>query len=342
MNVSLSETFLEDMFSLPSLLQKKCKEIIVSIKGTDVKNIKEISVPGWRIHKLHSSPFVSFSLDMNYRMLTKIEGGTIYFHRAVKHSLADSPQINRNDKEPTPYGIANPTLNPNDIYSVLSATGISTALIQPFRNIVTEDDFLVALDQVDEQISQFALALYETNGVVIPRSKYVLFQSDDDFQKVLSSPQGKWDIYMHPTQQYIVNLPSDQRIAVSGSAGTGKTVCAWYRLLELAKKGLSVGFVVANKSILSVSQEKLENITQELATDVYFFVPGSAKELIQFAKHVQHIIIDEGQEIAWYDHVAEHLKQTDSGITIFYDINQLGANFGTSDTPRYKKRIVSF
>jgi nucleoside-triphosphatase THEP1 len=50
-----------------------------------------------------------------------------------------------------------------------------------------------------------------------------------------------------PSQSFIVNMPVDYRIAISGSAGTGKTVCAWYRLQNLAKQGHIIGFVAPNK-----------------------------------------------------------------------------------------------
>ena len=93
MKIALSETFLEDFSTLQHNLQKKCRDIISSVKGLDSKTLRESSVPGWRVHKLKSSPFISFSLDMNFRMLAKIEGEAIYFHRAVKHSLADSPRF---------------------------------------------------------------------------------------------------------------------------------------------------------------------------------------------------------------------------------------------------------
>jgi hypothetical protein len=344
MKIALSETFLEDFSSLQHHLQKKCRDIISSVKEIDYRTIRENSVSGWRIHKLQSSPFISFSLDMNFRMLAKIEGETIYFHRAVKHSLADSPRINKNDNEPTPINIDNPTLKPDDIYHALISIGISPDIVKPFIKVSTEEDFLNAVVSVDEEIAQYALTLYETSGVVIPRTKYTLLQTDSEFEETLFQSQREWEIYLHPSQQYIVKLPSDYRTAISGSAGTGKTVCAWYRLLNLSKEKTTVGFVAPNKSILKVSEDKLGYLTKDISTETYFLVPSSDKQLIQLAQSVQHLIIDEGQELtfSWYKTLSEFLKTSNIGVTIFYDLNQLGANYELGDTKRFEYRIENF
>lgn len=344
MKIALSESFLKDFSSLPRNLQKKCRDIISSVNTIDAKTIRENSVPGWRVHKLQSSPFISFSLDMNFRMLAKIEGDSIFFHRAVKHSLADSPKINRNDNEPTPLNIDNPNLKPGDIYSALVSIGISVDLALPFSKVVTEEDLLNALVIADEIIAQYALSLYETTGLIIPRNKYTLLQSDLLFENALTQSQEEWEIYLHPSQQYIVNLPSDYRIAISGSAGTGKTVCAWYRLLNLASNKITVGFVAPNNSILKVSKDKLTKMTKDISTETYFLVPTSDNQLIQLAQNVQHLIIDEGQELtfSWYKTLAEYLKKSKIGITIFFDMNQLGANYKLGDTKRFNYRIENF
>lgn len=344
MKIALSETFLEDFSLLPKNLQKKCRDIISSVKDVDGKAIRKNSLPGWRMHKLQSSPFLSLSLDMNFRMLAKIEGESIYFHRAVKHSLADSTRINKNDNEPTPLNIYNTTLKPEDIYSALVSIGISSNRAKPFSKVTNEDDFINALISADEEIAQYALILYETSGIVIPRTKYTFFQSGTQFENTLTESQKEWEIYLHPSQHYIVNLPSNYRIAISGSAGTGKTICAWYRLLNLSKTGTSVGFVAPNNSILKVSKDKLTELTKDVSTETYFLVPTSDKQLIQLAQSVQHLIIDEGQELtsSWYKSLAESLKTNNIGVTIFYDLNQLGANYGLGDTDRFIYRIKNF
>ena len=341
MKIALTEIFIEDLIGLQFNLQHKCQDMIASIKEIEPQKIYDQSLPGWRLHKLKSSPFISLSLDMNYRVLCKIEGDRIFLHRIVKHNLADSSRINRNDRADTPYTIENLTIRPSDIFSALISLGLLEKCLSPFKEVKTEDDLLDALYIVDEEIADYALSLYETSGLIIPRTKYILLQNDKDFEAVLNKTLGEWEIYLHPSQQYIVKLPADYRLAVCGSAGTGKTVCAWHRLQYLAQKGEVVGFVAPNKSILNISRQMIESLLKCIPTDCYFLVPNSDEELAQLAKLVKHIIIDEGQELTpnWYKSIGKALINKNIGITIFYDLNQLGANYQTGDTKRYEYRL---
>ena len=329
--IALTEIFIEDLTRLQSSLQPKCRDMISSMKAIEPKRLFEQSKPGWRLHKLQSSPFISLSLDMNYRILCKVEGDQIFFHRIVKHNLADSPRINRNDKADTPYDIEDLKIRPSEIFSALMSLGFSEKSLNAFKSIKTEDDLLNALIIADKDIADYALSIYETSGTVIPRTNYILLQNDKDFETVLKKNLKEWEIYLHPSQRYIVTLPSDCRLAVCGSAGTGKTVCAWYRLKHLAEQNQTVGFVAPNKAILNVSQQMLEKLLKDTHMDCYYLVPNTDQDLVQLAKSVKHIIIDEGQELApsWYKTLGDTLINNSTGVTIFYDLNQLGANYQT-------------
>lgn len=344
MRIALTEVFIKDLMGLQFYLQDKCRDMISSIKNIEAKRLYNQSLPGWRLHKLQSSPFVSLSLDMNYRILCKIEGDAIFFHRIVKHSLADSARINRNDSADTPVTVENLEIKPGDIFNALISLGISDNLASPFKGLKNEDQLLGVLSTVDKVIADYVLGLYETSGIVIPRTNYILFQNDTEFESVLKISQEEWKIYLHPSQQYIVNLPIDYRLTVCGSAGTGKTVCAWYRFQYLAKKNQTVAFVAPNQAILNISKGIIEKLIENISTDCYFLVPNSVEELIQLAKAVKHIIIDEGQELSpsWYQTLGHALRKETTGITIFYDLNQLGANYQTGDTKRYEYRLSNW
>lgn len=344
MKIALTEAFLEDMTSLQPGLQRKCREMLASLRKIEAKSLREQSLPGWRLHKLQSSPFISLSLDMNYRVLGKIEGDTVYIHRAVKHALADVPRINRNDNAEAPFAIENSVIGPSDIFTALVSLGLSAERVRPFRNVESEDDLLDVLITVDEELATYALALYETSGLVIPRTKYTLLQHDKDFESALTKSQDEWDIYLHPSQRYIVGLPIDYRLAICGSAGTGKTVCAWYRLQYLALQGHTVGFVCANNAILKVSQRKVEQLLRGSPANCFYLVPSSRTDLIQLAEEVRHIIIDEGQEFTpgWYQSLGEALRKQETGLTLFFDLNQLGGNIERGDTKRFEQRLSSW
>src|SRR6185295_6503566 len=162
-------------------LQRKCQEMLSALRKIEARNLKEHSLPGWRLHKLQSSPFVSLSVDMNFRALAKTEGDTIYFHRVVKHSLADSPKVNKNDSSETPFVISDMEIEPFNIHNALIAMGIARSNADAFKEVETEDDFLKALSLADETTANYALSLYETSTIAITRTRYLLLQNDKDF-----------------------------------------------------------------------------------------------------------------------------------------------------------------
>ena len=344
MEVTMSEQFLVDLSGLSSNLERKCRDILSTIRREDAKTIQTQASPGWRLHSLKSSPFTSISVDMNFRLLGKIEGQCFRAFRVVKHDLADSAYVNRNDGVETPYGLEETIIQAEDVFTVLNTMGLPESSITPFKGIANEDDFIEALDWVEEPIQKFALALYETAGLAIPRSKHMVFDLDKDFERRLKASMEQWETYLHPSQQFVVELPASYRVAVSGSAGTGKTVCAWHRVQYLAKQGHSVGFVCSNKRILEISKRMLERLIGPFGTDCYFLVPNSSNDLVQLSAAVGHIVMDEGQEIAtgWFSELGRALAASETGVTIFYDLNQLGGNIPAGDAKHFNRRVGSW
>jgi hypothetical protein len=167
-----------------------------------------------------------------------------------------------------------------------------------------------------------------------------MLQQDGELQRLVESGTDQWQIYLHPSQEFIVNLPVDFRAAVVGSAGTGKTVSAWHRASHLIQAGHAVGFVCPNKEVLSVSRAVLETMTGPASAPSAYLVPRGSDELIQLAEAVDHILIDESQEIpvTWLQTLANKIQDR-VGCTLFYDLNQLGGNITNGDTSRYQRRI---
>lgn len=344
MEVRFTEDFQSDLSSLSSTLEGKCWTILRTALRQDAGTLRTEANPGWRLHRLKSSPFFSISVDMNYRMLFTLEGDRFCAFRVVKHDLADSARINRNDGLEVPYGITDDKIQANHVFDVLVALGLPQDQVHAFRGVTDEEEFIKALGTVDTRVQSFALSLYETTGLTIPRSKYTVFDDSKDFETALRGDMEEWELYLHPSQRYVVELPVQHRIAVQGSAGTGKTVCAWHRLGFLASLGHSVGFVCANKRILEVSRDMLERLVQGTAADCYYLMPNSRDELVQLAQEVDHIVFDEGQEFtpAWISHLGQALSDENTGITLFYDLNQIGGNIPSGDSARFKERLDSW
>jgi hypothetical protein len=322
------------------VLANKCEQLIAELKSTEAGDIRQKSLSGWRLHALRGSNMLSLSLDMNFRVLAEMRSGMLLLHRVVKHDTADRAEINRNTKSDALAQVSDDVLKSADIYGALLAFGVAQEEASPFRDCSNEDELLEAAARVSPQIGNLALTLYETSGVVISKARFRVLQRDETFARLLETGGSEWEFYLHPSQSFIVDLPSSFRASVAGSAGTGKTVCALHRAEALIRSGVSLGFVGPNESVLSISKERLLRMTGSGAENSYFFVPRNADELIQLANEVEHLIVDEAQEIpvTWLLSLAERSRQR-LGVTLFYDINQLGGNIPNGDTERYKRRI---
>lgn len=99
MKIIYTKTFFDDLEDLPKAIRTKCRRLWEELDKTPRDRLVSGKMRGWRLHKLESSPFTSLSVDMNYRVLANLEGDRLTLHRVVKHDLADSAWVNRNDRE---------------------------------------------------------------------------------------------------------------------------------------------------------------------------------------------------------------------------------------------------
>ena len=286
---------------------------------------------------------VSLSLDKNYRVLAEFQRSTLLLHRVVKHDLADRTSVNRNTRNEAVATQSAETLRASNIYEALLSLGVKNADAEYFAACETEDDLIAASDRAPRSAANLALQLYEVGALRIPDARFRVLQKDDDFSRLLEVGDLDWETYLHPSQAYLVELPVTDRAAVAGSAGTGKTICAWHRAKHLIEAGASVGFVCPHDSVLDVSRAHIEDMHGVDHKMSYFLVPRQSDELVQIGEAVDHIIFDEGQEIPpnWLTDFSNEAP-ANVGITLFYDINQLGGNIRRGDRRRYMNRINRF
>lgn len=343
MQLAITERFLRDFQGLPSTLANKCRELMSELQRIEVAALRQSALPGWRLHDLRGSNMVSLSVDMNFRALAQLDRGTLILHRVVKHDTADRADVNRNDQADAFAQMTTGKLLPGGIYDALRTFGVAEAEANPFRDCSTEDDLLNAAANVTAATANLALTLYETSNLVIPQARFRLLNRDEDFARILEAGGGNWETYLHPSQAFLVELPASFRAAVVGSAGTGKTICAWHRSRHLIDNHFSVGFVCPHESVLEISKKRLLGMMGAASNRSYFFVPKQPDELIQLAEVVDHIVVDEAQEVpvTWLLQASEKMRD-DAGLTLFYDINQLGGNIENGDVARYRRRIADW
>lgn len=343
MQVKITERFLRDFQGLSNSLASKCRELISELQRIEPAALRQKALPGWRLHSLSGSNMVTLSVDMNFRMLGELDHGALIVHRVVKHDTADRADVNRNDQAAAIAQMTTDKLLVGGLYDALRLFGVTEAEAKHFQVCSTEDDLLLAATNVSTATANLALTLYETSSLVIPQARFRVLHKDEDFARILEAGRGNWEIYLHPSQAFLVELPASFRAAVVGSAGTGKTICAWHRSKYLIDIGVSVGFVCPHKSVLDISKNRLLDMVSPHRDPSYFLVPNGPDELIQLAEAVDHIIIDEAQEIpvTWLIKLSEKLRDT-TGLTLFYDINQLGGSIKNGDVSRYRRRIADW
>lgn len=67
------------------------------------------------------------------------------------------------------------------------------------------------------------------------RRRFVTIHSDQELSAILDAPLEKWRIFLHPTQERLVDKEFKGPAKVIGGAGTGKTVVAMHRARHLAR-----------------------------------------------------------------------------------------------------------
>ena len=84
--------------------------------------------------------------------------------------------------------------------------------------------------------------------------RFRIMSDVDELARALEYPWDKWTVFLHPAQRQMVERDYNGPARVSGSAGTGKTVVALHRAVQLARKDEDA------RILLSTFSETLANV----------------------------------------------------------------------------------
>ena len=100
-----------------------------------------------------------------------------------------------------------------------------------------------------------------------------------------------------------------------------------------------VGFVAPNPQSMAVSKERLSTLLNTCEHDAFFLVPTSSYQLSELGKSIDHMIVDEAQEISpeWFEKLAPVIRQRRVGVTLLYDMNQLRGSIPARDKKLYAR-----
>jgi hypothetical protein len=130
----------------------------------------------------------------------------------------------------------------------LLAVGVPPDWIADVR-AATEDAFLALADHLPAEAAE-ALLEYVSTGRLRPPApvdtpdpfahpdalrRFRVVENQAELALALDAPWERWAVFLHPSQQAIVDRTYNGPARVAGSAGTGKTVVALHRAARLAR-----------------------------------------------------------------------------------------------------------
>jgi superfamily I DNA/RNA helicase/mRNA-degrading endonuclease RelE of RelBE toxin-antitoxin system len=179
--------------------------------------------------------------------------------------------------EPTPTPVDNteskPPLFDNLRKPELMSFGIPDEWIEDVRG-ATEDTLLDVISHLPQEAQEALLRLAvgespEPPPVITPdadpfthpdaQRRFRVMTNVDELRQALEYPWEKWAVFLHPEQNALTQRNYSGPARVAGSAGTGKTIVAIHRAVQLARKNPSAKILLTTftKPLANAIQRKL-------------------------------------------------------------------------------------
>ncbi|WP_271769134.1 UvrD-helicase domain-containing protein [Aquimarina algiphila] len=173
----------------------------------------------------------------------------------------------------------------------------------------------ISIEDILEEIEAGKVEDSEMLSPNAQKSVYVL-TDDGDLENILSGDFEKWKLFLHPSQRSIAYGEFKGPLKVTGSAGTGKTVCALHRAKHLSQK-----LEAFDKPILFTTYTK--SLTQYLSSVTEKFnIPESEIEINNIDKLIFDVsknsnviesssgMINSSQELELWKEIIEYNPST--------------------------------
>lgn len=155
--------------------------------------------------------------------------------------------------------------------------GVPPEWIMPVRQ-ASEDALLETLTHLPQEAQEALLKLavgekpeplqpipQEADPFTHPdaQRRFRIMTNSDELRLALDSPWDKWTIFLHPSQTDIATKTFSGPARVAGSAGTGKTVLALHRTVNLARENPNARLLLTtfSKALANALRRKLALLT---------------------------------------------------------------------------------
>jgi hypothetical protein len=178
----------------------------------------------------------------------------------------------------------------------LLGLGVTESLLPLIRKITTEEELLGLAEYAPQLTGEVLLGLYDGKSFdeVLEQITRPIRTEDtvdaDDFEAALARPatqvttddvalkgvleEGfeRWQVFLHPTQQKLVDRDYSGPARVSGGPGTGKTIVALHRVKHLVERlgpghGKDVLFTTFNRNLAADLRKRLQQLGDKELTD---------------------------------------------------------------------------
>ena len=266
MNFLISDTFTDSLTKLTGDEQK-------SVKTTTFDLQVNPDNPGLRIHKLDrikEQNFISVSASMDLRIIVHRTSENLLLcyvnhhdkaydwagrRHLIKHPKTGAAQLVElvEKVKEIPVYVEKPTQKPKIFSGYTDDQLLSYAVPEEWLEKVKSADEDSILDIADHLPSEAAEALLDLATGVTPdittiskpdvdpfvhpdaQRRFRLLSNVEELERALEYPWEKWTTFLHPKQRQFAEQSYNGPARVSGSAGTGKTIVALHRAVNLAK-----------------------------------------------------------------------------------------------------------
>lgn len=103
-------------------------------------------------------------------------------------------------------------------------------------NGFTPEEIINSLIEKTEPPKKTEITVSAALNNIQSKRSFVVIDDEEELMRIMNAPLEKWRVFLHPTQQKIVQRKFNGPAQVLGGAGTGKTVVAMHRAKWLAKQ----------------------------------------------------------------------------------------------------------
>lgn len=135
------------------------------------------------------------------------------------------------------------------------------------------------------------------------KRRFVELTDDDALQRILDNGIDKWQLFLHPSQQKLVDADYKGTMKVSGGAGTGKTVAALHRLKHLST---NVNAMILFTTYTRTLKENLDELVKKMGINRSRFTLNNIDQVL--LDTTRRYNIKEGYRILDYSGDKESFK----------------------------------